>query len=89
MDKFNKSFIDVFDKWEVGGINIGTAIRKQINEGLKWVNIDGGKDEQGMIVINEKPHCPDCGATSYTGNFCSNCGKRLRNEKKNIHTGKL
>ena len=79
MKVFNKSMIDEFDEWEICGVNVGTAIKKQIIPvKLPEVEVEDGTDEDGRTLIIKKPYCPDCENVSYSGRYCRNCGRRLR-----------
>lgn len=78
MQEFNESALEIFDNWMYKGINVGMAIRKQICDGVKAVEVEDGTDENGKTIIFDKPYCPDCKEISYSGNYCTRCGKRLR-----------
>ena len=79
MKTFNKSMIEVFDEWEICGINVGEAVRKQIiPTKLPEVEVEDGTDEDGRTLIYTKPYCPECQSVSYSGKYCKNCGRRLR-----------
>lgn len=71
-------FISELDTWYYKGICIGKAIRKQICNGVKVVEVDDGTDDEGRLILFDKPYCPDCEEISYSGNYCQHCGKRLR-----------
>ena len=76
MRTFNDSFLEEFDNWEIMGINIGTAIRKQIiPDKLPEVEVSDGV---GQILLYTKPYCPDCEEVAYSCKYCAHCGRRLR-----------
>ena len=79
MIQIQEAFLDELDKWECMGVNVGKAIRKQIIPSqLPYVEVDEGADSTGRTILMTKPYCPDCEAVSYSGKFCQNCGRRLR-----------
>lgn len=79
MRTFNDRFLEEFDNWEIMGINIGTAIRKQIiPDKLPEVEVSDQVVEAGQILLYTKPYCPDCEEVAYSGKYCSHCGRRLR-----------
>ena len=79
MKHFNECMLEEFFDWEIEGINVGDAVRKQmIPEYLPEVEVEDGVDENGKNILFTKPKCPRCGEISYSGKYCQHCGRRLR-----------
>lgn len=77
--KLSPAMMDELDKWDIDGINVGQAVRKQIIPSqLPYVEKEDGADSTGRTILMTKPYCPDCEEVSYSGRYCQNCGRRLR-----------
>ena len=78
-DTLSQAMLDELDRWTIDGINVGQAVRKQIiPTALPYVEHEDGVDSTGRTILMTKPYCPDCEEVSYSGRYCQNCGRRLR-----------